>query len=177
MTFKYKKTITIFHLEKELEIILEKIKELNLPEGFFTFILYIISELFINVKEHAKINKTSIILKISKQKCLINISDRGVGLKQPYLSKHIYVKDDFTAIEFALSGLSTKNLQERGFGLYSTRRLTEELRGKMTVESGLGRAIIQKSIINFQNLKNKIQGTNIKIETPIKKIDFYKIIT
>ena len=176
MTFEYKETINISHLSKELEVISEKVKGLNLLEGFFTFILYAISELFINVKEHAKISKVSIILKISKQKCLINISDRGVGLRQPYLSKQIYVKDDWAAIEFALSGLSTKNLQERGFGLYSIRRLTEELKGKMTVESGSGQAIIQKNKINFQNLKNKIQGTIIKIETPIKKIDFYKII-
>ena len=176
MAFEYKKTITTSYLIKELEVISEKIKELKLPKGFFTFILYTISELFINVKEHAKINKVSIILKISKQKCLINISDRGVGLRQPYLSKQVYVKDDWTAIEFALSGLSTKNLQERGFGLYSIRRLTEELKGKMIVESGSGRAIIQKNKINFQNLKNKVQGTIIKIEASIKKIDFYRII-
>lgn len=177
MTFKYKKTIIVSSLEKELDIVSEEIQKLNLPKGFFEFVIYTISELFVNIKEHAKINKASIILKIDKQKCLINIVDKGVGLKQPYLSKQIYVKDDFAAIEFALSGLSTKNPQERGFGLYSIRKLTEELNGEMTIKSGLAQAIIQRNKIIFHNLKNNFQGLFIEIKTSIKRFNFYKIIT
>lgn len=174
--FKYKKNITVQNLEKELDVISKEIRKLNLPKGFFEFVLYVISELLANVKEHAKINEASITLKIDGQKCSVGITDKGLGLKRPYLLKQIYVKDDFAAIELALSGLSTKNLQERGFGLYSIRKSTEELGGKMTVESGSARALIQKNKINFQHLKNEFHGVAIKIETPVKKTDFYKII-
>lgn len=177
MIFKYKKTITIKKLENELNIVSEKVEKLHLPKGFFEFILYTISELIANVKEHAITNKASIALRISEGGCLICIADKGIGLKQSYLSKQIYVKDDFSAIEFALSGLSTKNLQERGFGLYSIRKFTEKLAGEMVVESGSARALIQKNKINFQNLKEKIRGVTIQIKTPVKEVDFYKIIT
>lgn len=175
--FEYRKRIVAKNLERELDVISGEIRKLNLPKGFFEFVIYVISELIANIKEHAMANEASINLKIDKRKCLIIVADKGVGLKQPYLSKKIYVKDDFAAIEFALSGLSTKNLQERGFGLYSIRRFTEELSGKMAVESGFARALIQKNKINFQNLKNKFHGVGIKIETPVKKVDFYKIIS
>ncbi|MFH1462352.1 MAG: ATP-binding protein [bacterium] len=177
MTFEYKKTITTPNLEKELNLISESIEKLNLPKGFFEFVVYVISELFTNIKEHAHTDRAFVVFKINKQKCLIDIIDKGVGLKQSYLSKQIYVKDDFAAIEFAFSGLSTKGLQERGFGLYSVRKFAEELDGEMIIESGLAKAVIQKNKINFQKLKKEIQGVNIKINTPIEKIDFYKIIT
>ena len=174
--YAYNKKITIQNLEKELDVISKEMRKLNLQMGFFEFVIYVISELLANIKEHAKINEASIILKMDKQKCSIGITDKGVGLKRPYLLKQIYVKDDFAAIELALSGLSTKNLRERGFGLYSIRKFTEELGGKMTVESGSAKALMQKNKINFKYLKNEFHGVAIKIETTVKKTDFYKII-
>lgn len=175
--FEYKKKISVKNLEKELDVISKKIRNFNPPRGFFEFVIYVISELFINVKEHAKINEASIILKIDRRKFFLGITDKGVGFKRPYLLKKIYVKDDFSAIELALSGLSTKNLQERGFGLYSIRKFIEEFDGKMTVESGLAKALIQKDKINFQHLKNEFHGAAIIIETPVRGIDFYKVVS
>ncbi len=179
MIFKYKKSIIISNFDKEIDLISEKIKNLNLPKGFFEFIIYTLSELLVNVKEHAKIDKISLVVIIDKKRSLINVVDKGIGLKQSYLSHRIYAKDDFSAIEFALSGLSTKakGSQERGFGLYSIRKFIEEVRGEIIMESGLARVFIQKNKINFQNLKRKVRGTSINLNTPLKKIDFYKIIT
>lgn len=174
--FRYRKKSGIENLEKSLDLISKKVGELNLPKGFFEFIMYVISELISNVREHSKTNKASLTLMLGKRKCLIGVADNGVGLKQPYLSKGIYVKDDFAAIELALNGLSTKNLGERGFGLYSIRKLAEELNGEMTIESNFAKALIQKNKINFSNLRKKMRGVAVEIEAPVKKIDFYKII-
>ena len=177
MIFKYQKTITSLRAEQELDIISDGIKKLSLPAGFFEFVIYVISELLANVKEHAKTNKALVSVRADKHRCLIGIVDKGVGLKQPYLSKHIYVKDDFAAIEFAIGGLSTKNFQERGFGLYSIRKLTEGLGGGMIVQSGFAAALIRKNKIHFSNLKNELRGVTVKIEAPVKKIDFYKVVS
>lgn len=176
MRFEYKKTIFVSNLEDELNVVSEKIKKLNLPKGFFELVVYTISELFANVKEHAKTDKALVVLKINKKKSSIGVTDKGIGLKQSYLSKKIYVKDDSVAIEFALSGLSTKDPGERGFGLYSIRRFVEELSGQMAMKSGRAGALIEKNKINFQHLKKKFPGLNVEIEVPTKKIDFYKII-
>jgi len=176
MTYKYKKNISAAKLEDELDVVSRKLETFKLPVGFPKFILYTIAELFANIKEHARTNRASIVLQMNSRKTLIRIADQGIGLKQSYLSKKIYVKDDFAAIEFALSGLSTKNLQERGFGLYSIRKFIETLGGEMIVESGLAKTFIKKNKINFQNLKEKTQGTIIELEAPVRKVDFYKII-
>ena len=176
MILKYKKTIITANFDRELNLISERIEKLNLPKGFFEFIIYTISELLANVKEHAKTNKASLVLIINKKKCSIHIADRGIGLKQSYLLRQIYVKDDLAAIELAFSGLSTKNLQERGFGLYSIRKLVETLGSKLVVKTGLARAVIEKNRINFQKNPKKILGVSFNIESSIKRLDFYKII-
>jgi len=177
MVFKYKKTITLVNFDKELNLISERIENLNLPKGFFEFIIYAISELLANVKEHARTSKAFLVLTVNKKKCSIRVTDKGIGLKQSYLSQRIYVKNDQAAIEFAISGLSTKNLQERGFGLYSIRKFIETLGGEMIIESSLAKAFIQKNRISFQNLRESAPGTSINLDAPLKKIDFYKIIT
>ncbi|MDA2935987.1 ATP-binding protein [Patescibacteria group bacterium AH-259-L05] len=178
MTFyKQKNIIPVAKLEHELNIISDQIKQMNLPKGFLTFVLYVISELFANINEHSQAKKATVFLKISKQLCLINIADNGIGLRKSYLLKQIYAKDDFSAIEFALSGLSTKDFEGRGFGLHSIRKLAQELEGKMIMKTGLARAMIQKNKITFQNLNKRITGVKVDVEVPVKNINFYKIIT
>ncbi|OGC47997.1 MAG: hypothetical protein A3A94_01035 [Candidatus Portnoybacteria bacterium RIFCSPLOWO2_01_FULL_43_11] len=172
----YQNKIKAQQLEQELTIISEKIEGLKTPKGFLEFILYTISELSANIKEHSKAKNIFINIKINQKICFIKIVDQGIGFRKSYLLKNIFPKDDFAAIEFALSGLSTKNLKERGFDLYSIRKLTEELGGKMTIKSGLAETTIQEKKISFKNLPKKIQGVNISLEMPVKKIDFYKII-
>lgn len=172
----YKKKITFKNIDQEFVNISERIEKLKIPKGFLEFMLYSISELFANIKEHSRARNISIEIKINKKNCSIKISDKGIGFRKSYLLKKFYPKDDFAAVEFALSGLSTKDLQERGFGLYSIRKLIQALGGKMVIESGLARAIIQKNKITFKNASQKIPGVSINLESFIKKLDFYKII-
>jgi len=176
MKFEYQKIVFIRNFDKEFEFLTQSIREMHLPSGFSDFILYAISELFANIKEHAQVNKGLITLQIKNRKCYLKIKDEGIGLKKSYLKKGIFVKDDFSAIEFALSGLSTKSPQERGFGLYSVKKLTNAIKGTLIITTGTAKAIIQKNKINFKTI-SPFKGTIIEINTPIKKLDFYQLIT
>jgi len=172
----YKKKISFSGLNRELIDISKKIEGLKLPKGFLEFINYTLFELFANIKEHSRAKSAVIEININKKNCLVKIIDNGIGLRKSYLLKKIYPKDDFAAIEFALSGLSTKNLQERGFGLYSIRKLTNALKGEMIIKSGFTQAAIKESQINFKKTAQKIQGVDIIIRTPVKLLDFYKAV-
>jgi len=174
--FFYRNKIIFRNLEKELRKISEKIEVLEFPQGFLEFALYTISEIFANVKEHSLAKNILIDIKIEQKRCKIEIQDDGIGFRKSYLRKKIYPKDDFSAIEFALSGLSTKDPRERGFGLYSIKKLVEAIRGQLIIKTGLGRAIIEKNKINFNKIPKKKQGVFISINSPVKNIDFYKII-
>ena len=132
----YKKKVSFGRLEQEVTKISETIAGLKLPAGFLTSILYIISEVSANVKEHSHAKNVSLTITIGKKNAEINIADDGIGFRTSYLRKKIYPKDDFSAIEFALSGLSTKGSQERGFGLYSIKKLTEALKGQLIIKTG-----------------------------------------
>jgi len=173
--FKYKKKISFNKLDTEFVYVAKEIEKLKLPKDFLQFILFTISELFTNIKEHSKAKKVAVQIGINKN-CLIDVEDNGIGLRKSYLLKNIFPKDDVAAIEFALSGLSTKDLAERGYGLYTIRKFTEALEGKMIIETGLASALIEKNTIQFKKLSPKKKGVSIEVKTKIKKINFYKII-
>lgn len=172
----YQKGATPKSLDEEFSEISKKLSNLELPKGFLEFVLYVISELFANIKEHSRAKAVSVSVKLTQQNCSIKIADKGVGFRKSYLAKNIYPKDDFSAIEFALSGLSTKDSRERGFGLYSIRKLTEALGGEMVIESGSARALAQKNQLNFKENADKIQGVIIAVHTPVEALDFYKFV-
>ena len=174
--FRYKKSVAFENLEKELDQFSEKIEGLKLPKGFSKTVLYITSEIFANIKEHSHAGKTFINIKIGKKNAEIDIADDGIGFRTSYLRKKIYPKDDFSAIEFALSGLSTKDSQERGFDLYSIKKLAEALGGQLMIKTGLAEATIEKNRITFHKLKKRTVGTLIGFKSPIKSVNFYKII-
>ncbi len=172
---KYKRKILFKKLDKEFTNIAREIEKLKLSKDFLQFILYAVSELFANIEEHSRAKQVSVEIKVNKD-CLIRVEDDGIGLRKSYLLKKIFPKDDVSAIEFALSGLSTKNLQERGYGFYTIRKFTETLRGKMIVETGLASAIIEKNKIQFKNFLKKKKGVAVEVKTKIKNINFYEII-
>lgn len=171
----YKKRINSSNIEQELEIISQKIEELKLPKGFLEFVMYVSSELSANIKEHSMAKTVAIQVNIDKN-CLISFSDNGIGLKESYLLKKIYPKDDSAAIEFALGGLSTKDSQERGFGLYSIKKLVSQLKGKLIIKSGSIGAVVEKNQINFSKLPRRIQGVFVVIKTKVKRLDFYSAV-
>jgi len=172
----YQKKISFSKLDQELTNIFKKIEKLKLPKGFLDFVNYCLSELFVNVKEHSKAKIISVKININKKNCLVEIEDDGIGLRESYLQKKIYPKDDFVAIEFALGGLSTKDFQERGFGLYSIRKLVSTLKGEMIIESGFSRVIIKENKLTSKKISKKIQGTKIIFNVPIKQIDLYRAV-
>ena len=174
--FKYSKKISFERLDTEFNRIAEKIEQLKLPRNFLQFVLYAISELFNNVKEHSKAKKVVFQIELVNKNCLIKVADNGIGLRKSYLLKKIFPKDDISAIEFALSGLSTKDLAKRGFGLYTIRKFVETLNGQMKIETGLALAIIEKNKIQFKKLSPKKKGVLVGVKTKIKDVNFYKIV-
>ena len=174
--FYYKNKIGTKNLDKEFEIISQKIENLKLPEGFLQFLCFSVSELFSNIQEHAKAKKAFVKIEIKPKSTQIEIADNGIGFFKSYLSKKIYPKDDFSAIEFALSGLSTKELDKRGFGLYTIKEFILALKGKMQIESGKASFFIEKDKIKVKKLSKKKKGVRIILRTPNKKVNFYKLI-
>lgn len=174
--FLYAKTLVIRRIDEEFSKIAEKIIQTKLPKGFTDFALYTVSELITNVKEHAKAQKVALRVKLDRQHFSLKIQDDGIGFRQSYLSKKIYPKDDFAAIELALSGLSTKDSQERGYGLYSTRRLVGATRGVLVVQSGNALAQINENNIAFSNPAQERKGVRIEIQTGVQPVDLYKYV-
>lgn len=173
---EYKKKLSLKRADDEFDHIAGKIQDLDLPKGFSQFILYTFSELLVNVQEHSQSKDVYVEIEIKKNKFELIIEDNGIGFRKSYFQKSIYPKDDFSAIEFALSGLSTKEGRQRGFGLFSIRKFIKSLNGKMIVKTGNAVSLVEKNKIEFKMAKNKKSGVAIIVQSPISKIDFYKII-
>jgi len=172
---KHKKVISFRKLDTEFDNISQIIKKLKLPKDFFQFVLYSLSEIFANIKEHSKAKKAFVEIKINKI-LSIKVADDGIGLKNSYLSKNIYPKDDASAIEFALAGLSTKDPRERGYGFYTIKKFIENLKGKMEIKTGKSLAEIKEKRIQFKNLSRRQKGVDILLTAKIQDLNFYKII-
>ena len=172
----YAKTLVIRSIDEEFNKVAEQIIQTKLPKGFTDFALYVLSELIANVKEHARAKKVVLHVKLDRQRLSLNIQDDGIGFRESYLSKKIYPKDDFAAIELALSGLSTKNSQERGYGLYSTRRLVEATQGALIVQSGNALAQISENKISFRKSSQKRNGVGIQIQAKVQPVALYRYI-
>lgn len=171
----YIKNFSANKLDDGFDLLSDEIEKQNLPDGFRQFVLYAIAEIFNNVKEHSDASEVAISLVIKDNKFSLIISDNGIGVRQSYLRKGIYPKDDFSAIQFALSGLSTKELRERGFGLYTIRKFVQGLDGVMVLESGQASVRIIKNQIELIAISSQ-KGVKIILETPLKEVDFYKNI-
>ena len=174
--FSYSKNISAAQLDEEFEIISSGIRKISLPQSFLQSIFFIISELFSNIKEHSLAKNATFKIELRNEHLLLLMADDGIGLRQSYLSKEIMSKSDQSAIELALSGLSTKDFKERGFGLYSIRRLTIALEGKFSLSSGKAKAEIEKNSIKFKNLQKGIKGVAVQIKSNIRPLDFYKYV-
>lgn len=62
--FNYNKQASIKNLDSEFSALSQKVEKFKLPTGFGQFILYALSELFVNIQEHSKAKKISIFLKL-----------------------------------------------------------------------------------------------------------------
>ena len=171
-----RKKIPLKAIPDEYEKFNQQLHEVTLPSGFSEFLLYVLSEMFSNISEHSEATLANLLVRLLNRQCAVEIGDNGIGLRSSYEKKEIYPKDDFAAIQFALSGLSTKNFKERGYGFYSTRKLVSQNKGKLYVYSGIAKVEITHSETKLNHARKKLKGVSVRIEIPVRKIDFYKFI-
>src|SRR3989344_82975 len=111
----YQNKIKAQQLEQELTIISEKIEGLKTPKGFLEFILYTISELSANIKEHSRAKKIYIAIKINQKICFIKIVDQGIGFRKSYLLKNFFTKVFFCPYLIAQKLLKKKKKKKNVF--------------------------------------------------------------
>ena len=113
----------------------------SLPEGARTAITYPIAEITTNILDHSK-QETGWIFGQhyqAEKRLDICILDRGRGFRRCYKEELALETTDEEAIKFALKGRSckTSRTNERGFGLWTTKRMvTEGLGGECFILSG-----------------------------------------
>ena len=174
--FSYNKKIKVSVLESEIQGITEDIIKQKLPVGFPDFVIYILSELCANIREHSRAKSCDIMIILNKGNMTLKVEDNGIGFRNSYLFNKKHAKDDRSAVMLDLSGLSTKNLNERAFGLYSVRRLVEHQKGEMAIESGNCGVDISDNKMGFREIKKIRKGVYINIGTKISAINIYNII-
>lgn len=161
-----------------LDILLE---QTGCKRNLFNAIGYALSEIFDNIWEHSKTNYGWFLAQYYKNKNYADICflDNGITIKGAYKAKGIKIKDDANAIRLALSGRSTKTV-ERGFGLWTTRRLITQspLMGDFLILSGKNGYYERKDNKMLFNLDCFWQGTIVllRINKTKEKVDYTKYI-
>jgi len=117
------------------------INQLNIKGQLHSAIIYIISEVFDNIVEHAEVSNGWIMVQNypNKQFLDVCILDTGRGVLGSYKKANITeIETDEQALQEAINGLSTKIKEEsRGFGLKTSRKmLVKGLKGKFLLFSG-----------------------------------------
>jgi anti-sigma regulatory factor (Ser/Thr protein kinase) len=147
----------------------------NLPTNYFSAIAYLLSELTDNIVEHSNTERGWISFQYYKQKGFLDlcIADSGVGLLESY--KKYQGEKDFShitthvqAVDNAIKGNSTKHLNERGFGIHTSREmLVSGLGGTFVMFSG-NAILINYKLIDF---KCNYEGTLAMMRIPCENID------
>ena len=174
--FSYDIKIKSAVLESEIQNITDGIVKQKLPAGFADLVIYVLSELCANVDEHSSAPDCRIRLNLDSEACVLSMEDNGIGFRNSYLGINKHTKDDRSAIMLALGGLSTKNSNERAFGLHSVRALIEHQRGKMIIKSGTCEVSITNDRMDFKELNKTLGGVHVAIETLVSSINIYNII-
>ncbi|MEX0934965.1 MAG: hypothetical protein WDZ70_01410 [Candidatus Paceibacterota bacterium] len=112
---------------------------LNIPPAAKSAVIYPISELVTNIFEHSKAEKGFLFGQYYSQKEFLDISivDRGRGLSASYIEEFGTKLNDEEAIIEALSGVSTKKSDERGYGLHTSKEMVcKGLKGEFALITG-----------------------------------------
>jgi anti-sigma regulatory factor (Ser/Thr protein kinase) len=113
----------------------------DIGKSVLTAISYFISEFTDNIVEHSGVNRGRLFYQYFPAKDYVEISiiDSGKTILGSYKEKNIEgIEDDKTAINNALSGLSTKGT-ERGRGIRTSNNLIREgMKGFVFLVSGKG---------------------------------------
>lgn len=131
------------------EMLMEKLTsgfiELLLQQvGFRSLVLdafhYAIGEMVTNISEHSQSEHGWILAQYYRSKEFLDVVllDQGFGFKRVYEKAFGQTYTDQGAIEKALEGFSVKKDKERGYGLWTTKKLVtqSELNGKFLIISG-----------------------------------------
>jgi len=143
-------------------------------------LFYTVSELFDNVSQHSKSEKGFIVSQYYPQKEYLEncIIDTGIGLRQAYLENGIECLSDEKAIELALSGKSTKNSDERGYGLRKTVEIIcDGLKGEVLLISGSSLVFLKsgkREMVILDGFSWKGLIVAFRIPKTTKKIDLVK---
>ena len=162
--------------DEEFQIIQNEILKQKMPAGFSDALIYILSELYANIHEHSQAKHAEIEISIHRGKMKLKMSDSGIGIRKSYLVNNNFAKDDKSAILLALSGVSTKKANERAFGLYSIRLLTESQKGKMEIRSGSSIVAITKDKMEFSETNKRQKGVSVKVQMEVKPVNIYNVI-
>lgn len=114
----------------------------SLPQQVKLALRYMLQEIIDNVTEHANAKNFYTLVQIFPKKKLIDIciADNGDSLRASYRKASIQVKDDLAAMKLMASAISSKDRKEnesRGYGLFTSRKMTVEgLEGEFLIASG-----------------------------------------
>lgn len=120
-----------------LDILLDQI---SCRRNLLNVLGYALAEMYSNIWEHSETKYGWFLAQYYTKKKYADICfvDNGITIKGSYQRKNIKVDNDTQAIKLALQGKSTKMTEERGFGLWTTKRLITEspLKGGFLIISG-----------------------------------------
>lgn len=166
-------------LSSLLDILLTQI---GCKQNLLNALGYTLAEMYDNIWQHSKTKYGWFLSQYYRNKKYADICfvDNGITIKGSYQRKKIRVANDAKAIELALKGKSTKTIEGRGYGLWTTKRLTTEssLRGEFLIISGQSGYYESREKKMLFNLPRYWQGTIIllRINKTGEKIDYTRYI-
>lgn len=157
------------------------IKQFNIPSNVATGLKYMIEETLDNITEHSDSDRGFIFVQGYPTKGFIDlcIADRGITLLGSYQKQpNNEISTDLEAIKAANRRLSSKNRPEaenRGFGIYTSKRmLTEGLGGQYLMLSGGNFYLKTPSFNSFYSLPDGLRwnGTIVALRIPYNITQF-----
>lgn len=168
--------------------VIERIRKLGQDSVLFSenenAFMYVIGEMVDNVYQHSLFNNAFVMAQNYKHLGFLEIGFIDDGITIPgCFNKHGLSYDEpshYQAIIDALSGLSTKEGTQRGYGLSSSMNLFKALDGEALVVSGCGAVYLySKDALNLRlKRKNMLNGTliTLRVRDTRKKINIYDYI-
>jgi len=129
----------------------------GMPANYKSAISYLLSEISDNIVDHSRAENGWISFQYYPQKGYLDlcIADAGIGLLQSYKEykgekDYSHISNHLEAVEYVIKGESTKDMQERGYGVHTSREiLLKGLKGKFVMFSGNG-LMIDYNLLDFQ---------------------------
>lgn len=150
---------------------------LNLESDYENAVSYLISEISDNIIEHSGDERGWLMVQYYPNTLYLDICiiDTGKTILGSYLDNgRTDIKDDTTAIEKALEGISTKSI-ERGTGLRTSRAISMDgLEGDFVLYSG--NALYFKNSINYLPIRWPGTFVAIRIKRRVSNFSIYNFV-